>query len=126
MKFKTMSTACVLAVTLAAIGCRQPATDIVAISTEDVGDYSMRASRDGGVLKAMVCVARPARAGMVADRILHQLYSRGLTRATLDIYSESGGVVRVDWNAGVRREEPLAGAPPGAGCGRAHSSKEPS
>ena len=104
--------------------CGRPETDIVATSTEDVGDYNVvGAARERDGLRATVCVANPAHADAVADRVLRQLYSHGLPAVTLDVYGGQRAIARVVLTQGVRRSEPLAGAPPAGACAD-HSPKE--
>jgi len=104
--------------------CGRPETDIVSTSTEDVGDYDVvGAARGREGPRPTVCVADPAHADAIADRVLRQLYSRGLSAVSLDVYSEDRAVTRVVLTQGVRRTEPLVGTPPSGACA-ARSPKE--
>jgi hypothetical protein len=108
-----------LAVSSSSTGCNRPLTDIVATNTEDVGDYSVAAERRGDTLRARVCVANPARADAVAERILEQLYGKGLRTIVLDLYRDRSSIRRVVWRSGARSVEPLDPAAPAGLCERA-------
>jgi hypothetical protein len=96
--------------------CSRPLTDIVATDTEDVGDFSVSGTREGDALRATVCVANPGRADAVVDRVLQQLFSRGLHTIVLDLYSERRPIKRVVWRSGARTDEPLDGEVPAGIC----------
>lgn len=73
----------------ATMSCSPPLTDIMATSTEDVGDYEIveQASTDD-TLTATVCVARPPNAHTVAQRIIQQLLNHGFGTMKLDIVAQ--------------------------------------
>jgi hypothetical protein len=116
-KHRAAGCAAVLATLLLMPACARPETDVVSTSTEDVGSYNVTAARDGDVLRASVCVADRSRAGLVADRVMRQLYSRGIRTIALDVYAERGGVARLTLTPGGRTSAPLGGKAPTGLCG---------
>jgi hypothetical protein len=76
-------------VMISAASCAQPQTDIVAITTEDVGPYEVVNVTTGKSLTATVCVADPAHADTVARRIVQQLGNHSFESIALDLVGPS-------------------------------------
>jgi hypothetical protein len=62
-----------------------PQTDIVGISTEDIGDYDVAATVQGDAVTATVCVDQPDNDVAIASRIVHELYGKGYRSMQFDM-----------------------------------------
>ena len=95
---------CVAAVALSSMpACSAPQTDIVATSTERIGEYQVsEARRADGKLSLQVCTAPGANIDRIAARIVQQLLNQGYADVTLELgppASESQAeVTRVTWS----------------------------
>jgi len=83
----------------------------------------VEATREHDGLRAIVCVSNAAHADAIADRVMQQLYSRGLHAVALDVYAGPRAIRRVVLTHGERRTEPLVGAPTGGACQAAPASE---
>jgi hypothetical protein len=92
------------ALAAALVSCSRPLTDIVATSTEDVGDYEVIDASGTDRLKATVCVAQTAHAEVIAERLVRQWANHGIDEIALEIVGppQDGGVdvVHFTWAAG--------------------------
>jgi hypothetical protein len=89
------------AVAAALVSCSRPLTDIVATSTEDVGDYEVIDTSGTDRLKATVCVAQTAHAETIGERLVRQWANHGIDEIALEIVGppQDGGadVVHFTW-----------------------------
>jgi hypothetical protein len=107
---------------VAATGCGPRDSDILSLTTEDVGDYTVSASHEGDALHATVCVDSPSHAATIADRVVRQLYNHGLRSIVLDMYGTGGAIARLEWSGAGMRTEGLASDPSANPCRRVNRS----
>lgn len=106
---------CVAAATLSSsLACSTPQTDIVATSTERIGEYYVaQAHAADGRISLQVCTTSGADIDRIAGRIVQQLLNQGYAGVTLELGpAASGGaaeVTRVNWSRehGSRVEAPV-------------------
>jgi hypothetical protein len=97
-----------IAAACVAAACEAPETDIVATSTEAVGNFSLSGAVQGNAYEGRVCVDEPGHADEIARRIVQQLANHQFSTVTLDVYSPDGPVARF---ASGRNGFTRAGAP---------------
>jgi hypothetical protein len=78
-----------------------PPTDIVGVSTEDIGDYAVMTTANGNTIAATVCVDQPGNDAAIAARIVHELYGKGYRSMRLEMVpagsNASADVTHVRW-----------------------------
>ena len=103
-----------LSAVAAVASCSRPLTDIVATSTEDVGDYEVMNASGTDALTATVCVARAIHARPIAERIVQQWANHGFNAIALEMVGPrpDGGiaVMHFTWRSGqgARITDPVA------------------
>jgi len=89
---------------LTASACTPPQTDIVATTTEDVGDYRLIQTVEGRRLLGRVCVANPTHADEIARRIVQQVASMHYEQVQLELYAQSAPLRLYVWTPNGERE----------------------
>ncbi len=88
---------------VSACGALWPVTDIVQISSEDVGDFEVEASRTGDTFTATVCAVRPDNAERIVRRIVSQRFGKGYKTMRFDVMpwgeNARGPVRHLTWTA---------------------------
>ena len=87
----------------AAVACSSPPTDIVATSTEAIGEYHVTEAHRNERLVMRACVADGADTDQIAARIVQQLVNHGYSGIELELIgraAEGGGaaVTKVTWS----------------------------
>jgi hypothetical protein len=87
----------------ALVACSPPSTDIVATSTEAVGEYHVIEAQRGDRLVLRACVAEGADTDRIAARIVQQLVNHGYSGIELELVApapqgDGVAVTRVSWN----------------------------
>src|SRR3954469_16808765 len=104
--------ACLLVIVLLSVvwggACGQPRTDIIATSTEDVGDFTTRLTLNGDTLSGSVCVANTRASDEIVRRLLQQLTNHDYVSITFDVYSVDGPVGRYVRTRSQTRREALS------------------
>jgi hypothetical protein len=129
---------CCCSVALAMTGCARfwPDTDIVRITTEDIGDYDVSAIHTASTLTATVCADDPSNAESIVHRLVGQLEGKGYTSMRFDVTgaaAERGQrpMTHVTWTArqGLRvvgrDTAPTPSAPPARCSERAPAPETP-
>jgi hypothetical protein len=98
--------------------CGRPRTDIVAITTEDVGPFDMQAQMTDSGLAGHVCLEEPRSSGEVVARIVQQLANHNYPAITLDVYSPQRPVARYLWTRSGQRQDPLGSSANPCSAGR--------
>ncbi|HZT75818.1 MAG TPA: hypothetical protein VFA27_04115 [Vicinamibacterales bacterium] len=84
-----------------------PYTDIVSITTEDVGDYNVALSASGDTVTATVCVVYPSHADEIKSRIVRQLYTKGYRTVHVNVIPLTAAPPPASPRCDVRAPEPL-------------------
>jgi dienelactone hydrolase len=97
----------------AAVACGTPGTDIVATTTEDVGDFHVRSSDSNGAVTGDVCIEKAAHADEIVRRILQQLANHSYRAVTLNVYSRDRAIASYHSTPGgtERRDLPATSNP---------------
>jgi hypothetical protein len=80
-----LAACCAFAVVTTGCAWAWPQTDIVGVSTEDIGDYAVTATATGDTVTATVCVDQPDNDAAIAARIAHELYGKGYRSMRFDM-----------------------------------------
>src|SRR5689334_1368445 len=97
----TRHSSCVFAAVIAAAvfmgACRPERTDIVATTSEDVGQYYVHSTASEGQLVGEVCIDQRQHADEIVTRIVEQLKNHSYQRITLDLFSGPDALARYVW-----------------------------
>lgn len=101
----------VTAVLLLAFACRRPFTDIVATTTEDVGNYRLSSTVVDNALVGRVCIEDPAHAEEIARRLVEQLKNQNYRQMTFDLYAADRAIREYVWTPrGLEPRATVSGA----------------
>lgn len=100
-----------LGLTIAIAGCGTPRTDIVATTTEDVGEFHVQSSDSGGQLVGQVCIEKRQHADEIVGRIIQQLANHHYRSITLDVFSKEQPLGRYVWTPGGLQQSTSTSTP---------------